>query len=93
MLQGVSVGQVASKSGHGLAQPHAAERTHCAPVMFVFKGIYILKHSEVEPHLDHRGSSRFNYSVQWGWAQTAGSSGRQDVNSCIPAPGKKAGMN
>lgn len=61
--------------------------------MFVLKGIYILKHSKVEPRLDHRGSDRFNYSVRRGQVQTGGISGRQDAYSCIPAPGKEVSMS
>lgn len=81
---------MASKSRDGLARPHAAEKTCCAALICKFEGICILKRSKVEPFLDHRGLARFNYSVQRGQVQTAGISGRQDVYSCIPAPGKKA---
>lgn len=58
--------------------------------MCMLKGIYILKHSKVEPLLDHRGSARFNYRVWWRWVQRAGISGRQDVYSCTPALRKAA---
>lgn len=45
------------------------------------QGECVLKPKEVEPPIDHRGLSRFNYSVQWGQCKPAG--GRQDVYSCV----------
>lgn len=73
-----------------LAQPCAAERARCAAVVCVLQEIDILKRSKVDPHLAHRGSARFNYSVQQGWVQTAVTSEREHGYSCVPVPAKKA---
>lgn len=91
--QGTGVGNTTSKPQDGLAQLHAMARACCAALVCVLKGIWVLKHREAEPPLDHRGSGGFNYSTRWGQYQLAGMSVRRDVYSCLHAPGrKKEGM-
>lgn len=64
-------------------------RARCAALVRVLKGIWVLKHREVEPPLDHRGSGGFDYSTRWAQHQLAGMSARQDAYSCPHAAGRK----